>query len=76
MHDDVADLVRLAGTLKNAAIAVDVISFGEVLENVPKLEAFVSAVDTEGNRYEEGRQTLHTMKRRVSCSTDSIVQNS
>eukprot|EP01028_Stygiella_incarcerata_P007572 TRINITY_DN314_c0_g1_i1.p1 TRINITY_DN314_c0_g1~~TRINITY_DN314_c0_g1_i1.p1 ORF type:complete len:375 (-),score=154.67 TRINITY_DN314_c0_g1_i1:859-1983(-) len=51
MHEDVSDLVRLGGALKSSNIAVDVISFGEVLENAPKLEAFVGAVDTEGNSH-------------------------
>jgi len=45
------DLVKLAKKLKKNGIAVDVVSFGEDIVNAAKLEAFISNVNSNDNRY-------------------------
>jgi 26S proteasome regulatory subunit N10 len=46
VKESAEDLVKLGKKLKKNNIAVDVINFGEVQQNSEKLEAFISAVNT------------------------------
>lgn len=45
------ELVRLGKRLKKNSIAVDIVNFGEEAENTEKLEAFISAVDSNDNSH-------------------------
>lgn len=45
-----ADLVKLGKRLKKNNVAVDVVSFGEVEENLDKLQQFIDAVNSADNR--------------------------
>ncbi|KAG0224500.1 26S proteasome non-ATPase regulatory subunit 4 [Mortierella sp. GBAus27b] len=49
VEEDEKTLVKLAKKLKKNNIAVDVVNFGEEVENTSKLEAFVSAVNNNDN---------------------------
>jgi len=55
LEEDERTLVRLGKRLKKNSVAVDVINFGELNENVARLEAFVGAVDSNGNRFARAR---------------------
>lgn len=44
-------LVRLGKRLKKNNIAVDVVNFGEEVENADKLEAFLGAVNSDENSH-------------------------
>lgn len=46
VKESVDDLVKLGKKLKKNNIAVDIVNFGEEQQNIEKLEAFVSAVNT------------------------------
>jgi len=48
---DQDSLVRLAKRLKKNNVAVDVVNFGEEAENTEKLEAFISAVNSNENSH-------------------------
>jgi len=50
LEEDERTLVRLGKRLKKNSVAVDIISFGELNDNAARLEAFVGAVDSNGNR--------------------------
>lgn len=47
---DKEELVRLGKRLKKNNVAVDIVNFGEEAENAEKLEAFISAVNSNDNR--------------------------
>jgi len=49
--EDKENLVRLGKRLKKNNIAVDIINFGEEAENTDKLEAFMSAVNSDENSH-------------------------
>ena len=49
--EDEDSLVKLAKRLKKNNVAVDVVSFGEHLENSAKLEAFIAAVNNSDNSH-------------------------
>jgi len=46
VKESTEDLVKLAKKLKKNNIAVDVVNFGEEAQNIEKLEAFITAVNT------------------------------
>ena len=46
-----ADLVKTGKALKKNGVAVDIVNFGEAEQNSEKLEAFIEAVNKDGNRY-------------------------
>lgn len=46
VKESTEDLVKLAKKLKKNNIAVDIVNFGEEAQNVEKLEAFITAVNT------------------------------
>eukprot|EP01097_Dermamoeba_algensis_P004608 TRINITY_DN2988_c0_g1_i1.p1 TRINITY_DN2988_c0_g1~~TRINITY_DN2988_c0_g1_i1.p1 ORF type:complete len:496 (-),score=170.79 TRINITY_DN2988_c0_g1_i1:200-1525(-) len=48
---DKDELVKLGKRMKKNNIALDIINFGEIEENRDKLEAFVKAVDNDGNSH-------------------------
>jgi 26S proteasome regulatory subunit N10 len=50
LTEDEASLVRLAKKLKKNNIAVDIISFGEDIENRGKLESFINNINSGDNR--------------------------
>ena len=45
------DLVRLAKQLKKNSIAVDIVNFGEVVENRDRLEKFIATIEKDGNSH-------------------------
>ena len=47
--EDQKELVKIGKRLKKNNIAVDIINFGEVIENTEKLEAFYNAVKSNNN---------------------------
>lgn len=51
ISEDEAELVKVAKKLKKNGIAVDVVNFGEEVENTSKLDAFVSTLNSNNNRY-------------------------
>eukprot|EP00762_Andalucia_godoyi_P002393 ANDGO_02714.mRNA.1 26S proteasome non-ATPase regulatory subunit 4 len=53
IQDESEELVKLARKLKKNNCAVDVISFGEIQENQPKLDAFISALGTNTQNHLE-----------------------
>lgn len=48
---DKDELVRLAKRLKKNNVAVDIVNFGEEVQNTEKLESFISAVNSNDNRF-------------------------
>jgi 26S proteasome regulatory subunit N10 len=48
---DKEELVKLAKRLKKNNISVDIVNFGEEGTNTEKLEAFITAVNNNNNRY-------------------------
>lgn len=48
---DKDELVRLAKRLKKNNVAVDIVNFGEEAENTEKLDAFISAVNSNDNSH-------------------------
>jgi 26S proteasome regulatory subunit N10 len=51
ISDDLDSLVKVGKKLKKNNVAVDVVSFGEVDDNMEKLNAFIDAVNSSDNRY-------------------------
>ncbi|KAJ3272833.1 hypothetical protein HK104_004385 [Borealophlyctis nickersoniae] len=51
LEEDEKTLVKLGKKLKKNNVAVDVINFGEEVENGPKLEAFIAAVNSNDNSH-------------------------
>ncbi|KAJ3180208.1 hypothetical protein HDU87_002085 [Geranomyces variabilis] len=51
LQEDEKALVRLGKKLKKNNVAVDVINFGEEVENTTKLEAFIAAVNSSENSH-------------------------
>jgi len=51
LEENEQDLVKLGKKLKKNNVAVDVVNFGEEIENTAKLEAFIAAVNSSENRW-------------------------
>lgn len=51
IKEDEAMLVKLGKKLKKNSVAVDIVNFGEEVENTPKLEALLNAVNSDDNSH-------------------------
>lgn len=69
LDEDEKTLVRLGKKLKKNNVAVDVINFGEEVENTAKLEAFIAAVNSSDNRY------MLTYLKMFECASDTPLQH-
>lgn len=56
--EDEKALVKLGKKLKKNNVSVDVVNFGEQVENEGKLEAFISSVNSNENRFSTLTTTL------------------
>jgi len=51
IKEEEAALVKLGKKLKKNSVAVDIVNFGEEVENTPKLEALLNAVNSDDNSH-------------------------
>ena len=50
IDDTIKELEKTGKQLKKNGVAVDIISFGEAIDNHDKLEALINSVNKDGNR--------------------------